>query len=180
MACVWGLMQAGVPLQGWRIQSVWQQWAAVTVAFWRATWLASIPRCDCCTLAIWCTTYHSAWEIHCSLVANWQWWKHVCALRHLLPCSYGSSGTCDLRMQAFTAAVLRNPVLDLSAMIHLSDIPDWCYIEAFGTEVCAADGTTLWTRLQSAMGRWPALLSQNKQLPLLPTHHLCMMVPMPA
>lgn len=38
-------------------------------------------------------------------------------------------------MQAFAAAVLRNPVLDLSAMIHLSDIPDWCYIEAFGTEV---------------------------------------------
>jgi hypothetical protein len=31
--------------------------------------------------------------------------------------------------------VLRNPVLDLSAMIHLSDIPDWCYIEALGTEV---------------------------------------------
>ena len=38
-------------------------------------------------------------------------------------------------MQAFAAAVLRNPVLDLSAMIHLSDIPDWCYIEAFGSEV---------------------------------------------
>ena len=27
---------------------------------------------------------------------------------------------------AFAAAVLRNPVLDLSVMIHLSDIPDWC------------------------------------------------------
>lgn len=37
--------------------------------------------------------------------------------------------------QAFAAGVLRNPVLDISAMIHLSDIPDWCYIEAYGTEV---------------------------------------------
>lgn len=36
---------------------------------------------------------------------------------------------------AFAAAVLRNPVLDISTMIHLSDIPDWCYIEAYGTEV---------------------------------------------
>lgn len=36
---------------------------------------------------------------------------------------------------SFRAAVLRNPVLDLSVMIHLSDIPDWCYIEAWGCQV---------------------------------------------
>eukprot|EP00208_Stichococcus_sp_RCC1054_P004576 CAMPEP_0206148488 /NCGR_PEP_ID=MMETSP1473-20131121/36760_1 /ASSEMBLY_ACC=CAM_ASM_001109 /TAXON_ID=1461547 /ORGANISM="Stichococcus sp, Strain RCC1054" /LENGTH=792 /DNA_ID=CAMNT_0053545837 /DNA_START=314 /DNA_END=2692 /DNA_ORIENTATION=- len=35
---------------------------------------------------------------------------------------------------SFRAAVLRNPVLDLSVMIHLSDIPDWCYIEAWGCQ----------------------------------------------
>ncbi len=40
------------------------------------------------------------------------------------------------RPGAFAAGVLRNPVLDISAMIHLSDIPDWCYVEAYGTEVC--------------------------------------------
>jgi hypothetical protein len=44
------------------------------------------------------------------------------------------SESASLPLQAFAAAVLRNPVLDLSAMIHLSDIPDWCYIEAYGTE----------------------------------------------
>lgn len=38
---------------------------------------------------------------------------------------------------AFRAAVLRNPVLDLSVMVHLSDIPDWCYVEAWGCEVRA-------------------------------------------
>ena len=26
----------------------------------------------------------------------------------------------------FRCASLRNPVMDVSAMIHLSDIPDWC------------------------------------------------------
>jgi len=33
--------------------------------------------------------------------------------------------------------VLRNPVMDLGLMIHCSDIPDWCYIEAFGSKVCS-------------------------------------------
>ena len=37
---------------------------------------------------------------------------------------------------AFKCGVLRNPVMDLGLMIHCSDIPDWCYIEAFGCQVC--------------------------------------------
>lgn len=36
---------------------------------------------------------------------------------------------------SFAGAVMRNPVLDLSVMVHLSDIPDWCYIEAWGCQV---------------------------------------------
>ena len=34
----------------------------------------------------------------------------------------------------FQAAVLRNPVCNLSLMVHITDIPDWCYIEGYGTE----------------------------------------------
>ena len=32
----------------------------------------------------------------------------------------------------FRCGVLRNPVMDLGLMIHVSDIPDWVYIEAWG------------------------------------------------
>eukprot|EP00887_Chlorella_sp_A99_P008103 scaffold12.g8103.t1 len=35
---------------------------------------------------------------------------------------------------AFRAGVMRNPVCDLSVMVNVSDIPDWCYVEAWGTE----------------------------------------------
>lgn len=34
----------------------------------------------------------------------------------------------------FKAAVMRNPVCNISLMVHLTDIPDWCYIETFGSE----------------------------------------------
>ncbi len=33
----------------------------------------------------------------------------------------------------FAAAVLRNPVCDLSAMVHITDITDWVFIEAWGS-----------------------------------------------
>ena len=36
---------------------------------------------------------------------------------------------------AFKCGVLRNPVMDLGLMIHVSDIPDWTYVEAFGSKV---------------------------------------------
>lgn len=36
---------------------------------------------------------------------------------------------------AFKCGVLRNPVMDISLMIHVSDIPDWTYVEAFGSKV---------------------------------------------
>ncbi len=35
---------------------------------------------------------------------------------------------------AFHAGILRNPVCNISLMVHLSDIPDWCFIECLGTE----------------------------------------------
>ncbi|KAF6224683.1 hypothetical protein HO173_012924 [Letharia columbiana] len=35
---------------------------------------------------------------------------------------------------AFKCGVLRNPVMDLGLMIHVSDIPDWTYVEAFGSK----------------------------------------------
>ncbi len=38
---------------------------------------------------------------------------------------------------SFKCGVLRKPVMDLGLMIHCSDIPDWCYIEAFGSKVCS-------------------------------------------
>lgn len=34
----------------------------------------------------------------------------------------------------FKCGILRNPVCDISLMIHVSDIPDWCYCEAWGSE----------------------------------------------
>ena len=35
----------------------------------------------------------------------------------------------------FAAGVLRNPVMDASLMVSVSDIPDWCWCEAWGVEV---------------------------------------------
>ena len=35
----------------------------------------------------------------------------------------------------FRAGALRNPVMDVSLMVHVSDIPDWCYCEGWGAEV---------------------------------------------
>jgi len=34
----------------------------------------------------------------------------------------------------FKAAVLRNPVCNISFMVHVTDIPDWCFIETLGSE----------------------------------------------
>lgn len=36
--------------------------------------------------------------------------------------------------ERFVAAVARNPVCNLSIMVGTTDIPDWCYTEAFGKE----------------------------------------------
>ena len=40
----------------------------------------------------------------------------------------------------FRAGVLRNPVLDLSLMVGVTDIPDWCWVEACGAGAAAARG----------------------------------------
>lgn len=34
----------------------------------------------------------------------------------------------------FTTAIARNPVCNISSMVGITDIPDWCYVEAFGKE----------------------------------------------
>lgn len=38
--------------------------------------------------------------------------------------------------QRFKCAGLRNPVLNIALMVGVTDIPDWCFIETYGTEVC--------------------------------------------
>jgi acylaminoacyl-peptidase len=38
----------------------------------------------------------------------------------------------------FRCGVLRNPVMDLSLMVHVSDIPDWVFVEAWGPKARAA------------------------------------------
>jgi acylaminoacyl-peptidase len=36
--------------------------------------------------------------------------------------------------ERFTTAIARNPVCNVSCMVGITDIPDWCYVEAFGKE----------------------------------------------
>ena len=38
------------------------------------------------------------------------------------------------RPDLFRCAVLRNPVTDIAAMVPLTDIPDWCFVETLGRE----------------------------------------------
>ena len=34
----------------------------------------------------------------------------------------------------FAVAALRNPVCNLALMVGTSDIPDWCFVEAYGSQ----------------------------------------------
>ena len=56
--------------------------------------------------------------------------------------------------ERFRTGVLQNPVMDLSGFIHDTDIPDWCYIEAFGVEVGAC--------VRSSLGQGRASPSANR------------------
>ena len=38
----------------------------------------------------------------------------------------------------FRAAVMRNPVTSINAMLPVTDIPDWCFVETLGTAGVAA------------------------------------------
>ncbi|EGD82516.1 hypothetical protein PTSG_03166 [Salpingoeca rosetta] len=47
--------------------------------------------------------------------------------------SHGGFLTAHLTAQypdKFVAAAMRNPVTDIAAMVHVTDIPDWCFVEA--------------------------------------------------
>ncbi|KAL3679424.1 hypothetical protein R1sor_022380 [Riccia sorocarpa] len=55
--------------------------------------------------------------------------------------SHGGFLTSHLLGQAadmFVTGVLRNPVCNITSMIGVSDIPDWCYVETFGKEGLSA------------------------------------------
>lgn len=45
----------------------------------------------------------------------------------------------------FVAAAARNPVGNIALMVGTSDIPDWCFFEAYGSE-----GKSLFTESPSA------------------------------
>ncbi|KAK9009495.1 hypothetical protein V6N11_036027 [Hibiscus sabdariffa] len=45
----------------------------------------------------------------------------------------------------FVAAAVRNPACNLSSMVGVTDIPDWCYVESYGT-----NGKTIFTEAPSA------------------------------
>ncbi|KAK8709664.1 hypothetical protein V6N13_060677 [Hibiscus sabdariffa] len=45
----------------------------------------------------------------------------------------------------FVAAAVRNPACNLSSMVGVTDIPDWCYVESYGTK-----GKTIFTEAPSA------------------------------
>jgi acylaminoacyl-peptidase len=52
---------------------------------------------------------------------------------HVIGGSHGGFLTAHLVGQHpdnFKTGILRNPVCDLTAMIHMTDIPDWCFVEA--------------------------------------------------
>lgn len=42
---------------------------------------------------------------------------------------------CALHCHCRRCAGLRNPVLNIALMVGVTDIPDWCYVEAYGTQV---------------------------------------------
>ncbi|KAK8684693.1 hypothetical protein V6N13_040709 [Hibiscus sabdariffa] len=62
--------------------------------------------------------------------------------------SHGGFLTTHLIGQApdkFVAAAARNPVCNLSSMVGITDIPDWCYVESYGT-----NGKTIFTEAPTA------------------------------
>lgn len=55
--------------------------------------------------------------------------------------SHGGFLTCHVVGQhpdRFTAAVARNPVVNIASMLSISDIPDWCLVEALGADAWEA------------------------------------------
>ena len=45
----------------------------------------------------------------------------------------------------FIAAAARNPVCNISSMVGITDIPDWCYMEVYGS-----NGKSIFTEAPSA------------------------------
>ncbi|XP_021291724.1 acylamino-acid-releasing enzyme isoform X1 [Herrania umbratica] len=62
--------------------------------------------------------------------------------------SHGGFLTTHLIGQApdkFVAVAVRNPVCNLSSMVGITDIPDWCYVESYGS-----NGKSIYTEAPSA------------------------------
>ncbi|KAK9009797.1 hypothetical protein V6N11_036322 [Hibiscus sabdariffa] len=47
----------------------------------------------------------------------------------------------------FVAAAARSPVCNLSSMVGITDVPDWCYVESYGT-----NGKTIFTEAPTGYG----------------------------
>jgi acylaminoacyl-peptidase len=84
--------------------------------------------------------YSAKWGARMSMMflRHWIWllemeWQ---ILRELLSCgSHGGFLATHLIGQApdrFATGIARNPVCNVSSMVGITDIPDWCYVEAFG------------------------------------------------
>ncbi|KAK8684979.1 hypothetical protein V6N13_040990 [Hibiscus sabdariffa] len=64
--------------------------------------------------------------------------------------SHGGFLTMHLIGQApdkFVAAAARSPVCNLSSMVGITDVPDWCYVESYGT-----NGKTIFTEAPTGYG----------------------------
>lgn len=76
---------------------------------------------------------------------------------HDFRCTY-ESDTLVIEMlqepEKFVVAATRNPACNLALMVGTTDIPDWCYVEAYGsegknsfTEAPSAEHLTLFHRM---------------------------------
>ena len=63
----------------------------------------------------------------------------------------------------FRAGVLRNPVLDIALMSQISDIPDWCFIEGFGSQVRPSPALQPVPRIAFWRGEQPSCIPSGSQ-----------------
>jgi len=70
---------------------------------------------------------------------------------------------------SFKSAVMRNPVCNISLMVHVTDIPDWCFIETFGTNegLKRAQNRVTSDDLKEMKRRSPIAYVDNVKVPVL-------------